>query len=264
MPEAATESVEIERKYEVSVGAELPSSAEFAAAGFTASDPRVQPLIAVYFDTPDRALAAIDVAVRRRTGGKDAGWHLKERRPDGAKELLWGESDEMPMALRADIEGRIGTSELVPLATLETSRTIVVLRDKSGSEVVELADDAVHAVDHARGIRRAWREWEAEVLPNGDRSLLDSVETVLIAAGGTPSPSIAKVARASGALIDLAIARGADPRELAVLGVLDVADRLGATVAGAAPEEGAPDPHPEPRIAQLHSIIRDLGLGWSA
>lgn len=34
-------------------------------------------LDAVYYDTPDRRLAAAGLTLRRRTGGHDAGWHLK-------------------------------------------------------------------------------------------------------------------------------------------------------------------------------------------
>lgn len=253
-----SESLEIERKYEVDAGASLPSAAAFAEAGFTASDPVLQHLSAVYFDTPDRRLAAIGVAVRRRKGGKDAGWHLKERRPDGTKELLWDAADEMPEALREEIARRIGASDVVPLAALETERTTVVLQDDSGAEVVEIADDAVRATDHARGVRRAWREWEAEVLPHGEPSVLDAVERVLSAAGAVPSPSFAKIARASGALIDAAIARGADARELAVLGILDVADRLGATVVAEGSAPGGADPEVLRRIAELHRMARTL------
>jgi inorganic triphosphatase YgiF len=34
-------------------------------------------LEAIYFDTVDLALAAHGITLRRRTGGHDAGWHLK-------------------------------------------------------------------------------------------------------------------------------------------------------------------------------------------
>ncbi|MGK2855182.1 MAG: CYTH domain-containing protein, partial [Microbacteriaceae bacterium] len=36
-----------------------------------------QTLEAVYFDTPGYDLAARRVTLRRRTGGADAGWHVK-------------------------------------------------------------------------------------------------------------------------------------------------------------------------------------------
>ena len=34
-------------------------------------------LEAVYYDTPNLRLLAEGVTLRRRTGGEDAGWHLK-------------------------------------------------------------------------------------------------------------------------------------------------------------------------------------------
>ena len=71
-------SVEIERKYDVDVGTPLPDwtgidSVDAASAG------ELRELDARYFDTDDAALARAGVAVRRRTGGSDAGWHIRGR-----------------------------------------------------------------------------------------------------------------------------------------------------------------------------------------
>ncbi|KIX79032.1 hypothetical protein SF23_03075, partial [Streptomyces sp. MBRL 10] len=47
-------------------------------AGIAAvSDQGTVDLDAVYYDTPDQRLAADGLTLRRRTGGADAGWHLK-------------------------------------------------------------------------------------------------------------------------------------------------------------------------------------------
>ena len=235
------ESEEVERKYEVREGAALPGAEAFAAIGLSAEAPEVHHLVASYFDTPDRALAAQGLAVRSRAGGKDAGWHLKRRGADGVHETGWPPSPEMPEALAAEIRDRIGEEGLARLravAELRTTRTVVVLRDRepgsgSGAEsggLIEIADDEVFAIDRqaesaADEVRRAWREWEAEMLGGADRAWLDRLEPVLLAAGASPSPSIAKIARATGQLAGLARAKGADAALVSELAELERADQ---------------------------------------
>ncbi|WP_164884548.1 CYTH domain-containing protein [Leucobacter muris] len=233
------ETLEVERKYEAGVELRLPDAEAFRAAGFEAGAPVVQQLSARYFDTPEGDLARRGFAVRSRHGGKDAGWHMKQRTEGGNRELLWPHGDEMPAELRREIEARIGVSpdRLVPIAALETRRTTVVLRH-DGREVVELADDRVRAREGATGVRRAWREWEAELLPGAGigadaadpegAALLDRVEAVLLAAGATPSLSFAKIARATGQLVAVARAKGASEELLAALQRLDASDQRAA------------------------------------
>jgi hypothetical protein len=100
-----------------------------------------------------------------------------------------------------------------------------MLRDGSGREVVELADDRVRATDGIEGVDRAWREWEAELMPGADAAVLDRVEAVLLASGAEPSLSFAKIARATGRLLAAARARGADEATLEALARLDASDR---------------------------------------
>ena len=58
----------------------------------------VQQLDAVYFDTPDHDLAAHQITLRRRTGGTDAGWHLKlPAGPDARTEVRAPLGDDVPM-----------------------------------------------------------------------------------------------------------------------------------------------------------------------
>ena len=69
-------SLEIERKYAVDAGFVLPDlSAVPGVAAVTGPD--IYHLTAVYLDTPGLDLAAAHITLRRRTGGTDAGWHLK-------------------------------------------------------------------------------------------------------------------------------------------------------------------------------------------
>src|SRR5271154_450033 len=68
--------LEIEQKFDVDPDFERP---DFAAvtAGVAAAAPVLQHLSATYFDTADGRLQAAKITLRRRTGGSDAGWHLK-------------------------------------------------------------------------------------------------------------------------------------------------------------------------------------------
>jgi len=200
MSERATESLEIERKYEVSATAELPDHAALAAAGFIADAPVNFQLEAVYFDTAAGDLAKHRLAARLRRGGPDAGWHLKVKQPGGTREFHWPVSEQMPNALREEITRRTGTdAELTPLAELRTERSLVLLRDTARTAAIELVDDRVNAHDARTGSPRAWREWEAELVPGASANLLDALEAVLLRSGASPSLSPAKIARATGA-----------------------------------------------------------------
>ena len=70
------EQIETERKYDVDTGFVMP---DLAGAGGSASvtPADVQVLEATYFDTDELRLIAAQVTLRRRTGGDDAGWHIK-------------------------------------------------------------------------------------------------------------------------------------------------------------------------------------------
>ncbi|UOR00838.1 CYTH domain-containing protein [Leucobacter allii] len=231
-PEPGVASLEIERKYEASPGVPLPR--DFSAAGLVAEAPVMHRLVARYFDTATGELARRGIALRSRAGGKDAGWHLKQRGADGVRELLWPPAEAMPDGLRAELRERIGAAAdaVREIAELRTERSVVVLRDASGAARVELADDSVRARSFAEGdapVSRAWREWEAELLA-GDARILDLVEPVLLAAGATHSLSFAKIARATGQLGAAARAAGAGAETLAALAALDRADRAAGTV----------------------------------
>src|SRR3954470_7265597 len=72
---------EVERKYEVPVDFAMPDLTGVAGVA-AVGDPVEHQLDATYFDTADMRLAANRMTLRRRTGGTDAGWHVK--RPAGA------------------------------------------------------------------------------------------------------------------------------------------------------------------------------------
>ena len=197
---AITSLTETERKYDVEESTQLPTLSEL---GTVRRDETVT-LRAVYYDTADGALAARLITLRRRTGGKDEGWHLKTPGTDGRTEHQAPLSDETPAEIldlvRAVLRGR----PLVEVARLTTQRTLSTLQGTSDELLVEIADDLVSATDVHTGILRIWREWEAELLegaPDDVReraALLDAVESALLGAGATPSSSYSKLARATG------------------------------------------------------------------
>ena len=67
---------EVERKFDVVESTVSPSFEGLSSVARVERSPSQQ-LEAVYFDTPGHDLAAHRVTLRRRTGGTDAGWHLK-------------------------------------------------------------------------------------------------------------------------------------------------------------------------------------------
>ncbi|MBT2486368.1 MULTISPECIES: CYTH domain-containing protein [unclassified Microbacterium] len=198
-------TVEVERKYDVGIETPLPSwdavpGVDEVSVGETRA------LDARYFDTADGTLSRAGVALRRRTGGPDEGWHVKgPRQGDGRLELGWplSDGDELPEPVAATVSG--WTSEpLTPLARIENDRTAYLLTGPNGV-VAEFVDDRVRATDLRRGVQREWREWEMELGPAapadeaGRAAFFAAVENAVRAVGGRDSASGSKLARALGA-----------------------------------------------------------------
>lgn len=203
-------TIEIERKYDVSEEAGSPA---FVGVGPIAvvESPEVLDLDAVYFDTTDLALARAHVALRRRTGGGDAGWHIKRDADEGRVEEHWaiGEDDgsaggaaSVPDPLRDDVRDLIGDARLQPVARVRNHRVVSRLLDAAGYPVAEYCDDHVNAENLLEATQSSWREWEIELLaaaPDSRKArteLLDGLEAVVIEAGGAPSTSSSKLERA--------------------------------------------------------------------
>jgi CHAD domain-containing protein len=202
------DNAEIELKFETDPSFSLPDLSEVPGVAAVAT-PEEWRLEATYVDTPDLRLAAHRHTLRRRTGGHDAGWHLKRPRADGFRDELQeplGDPDVVPPALRRFVEVHARGRALVPVVRLDTRRTAVHLLDAQGRVLLELADDAVTATvlspdegshDGAADTVTSWHELEAELV-DGDRGLLQAVEARLLAAGARVSSSPSKLARALG------------------------------------------------------------------
>lgn len=196
-------TVEVERKYDVDDGTPLPDWT--AIPGVDAVSPgEHRALDARYLDTAGGTLARAGVAVRRRSGGPDEGWHIKgPRQGDGRVEQGWPlGGEEVPTAVRAAIAAWT-TAPLEPLARIENDRTAYLLTGPDGV-VAEFVDDHVRATDLRSGTRRTWREWEVELGPAGPSddagraAFFAAVERAVHAAGGREAGSDSKLARALG------------------------------------------------------------------
>ncbi|WP_248759348.1 CYTH and CHAD domain-containing protein [Pseudarthrobacter sp. SSS035] len=228
----ASQAVEVEKKYDVGQDAEVPSLAEIP--GVTrVGEPHVDTLEAVYFDTQTHTLASRDITLRRRTGGVDAGWHLKltaegpgpdEESGDAAggsgseprrrRELHapLGQPGVVPDSLLAHVLAYLRGEDAAPVVRLKTQRTTYALYGEDGVHLADLADDRVSAEmlgaaggagDAAAGDAaapggeartRQWREWELELV-HGSPELFPAAEEILAAAGALPAKHGSKLAK---------------------------------------------------------------------
>lgn len=189
---------EIERKYE-SEDSGLPELTGVAGVA-AVLDKGVAHLDATYYDTADERLATSSVTLRRRTGGSDAGWHLKFPVAPGVRDEIQAPlSDTLPGDLAALVRSRVRGGELLPVVRLRSDREVRHLVDADGRLLAEVSVDAVRADRLTAGGGAAqWTEIEVELADGGDPAFLDKVEKRLRKAGVRPSASASKLARALG------------------------------------------------------------------
>ncbi|KAK1179226.1 CYTH and CHAD domain-containing protein [Streptomyces sp. NBS 14/10] len=192
---------EIERKYEAPDDGRLPELAGIAEVAGVAEvvDKGVATLDATYYDTVDQRLAADGITLRRRTGGSDAGWHLKlPAGPDTRDEIRAPLSDTLPAELAALVRSRVRDQALVPLVRLVSERDVRHLVDADGALLAELSADHVTArrLTPEPGDPVEWTEVETELAPGGDPAFLDVLESQLTEAGLRRSAAPSKLARA--------------------------------------------------------------------
>jgi CHAD domain-containing protein len=198
--QADSRYLEVERKFEVFESTVSPSFEGLSAVARVERQP-VQQLEAVYFDTPAHDLAARRVTLRRRTGGTDAGWHLKlPAGPDARTEVrvLLGEesSDTVPDELLDVVLAIVRDRPVAPVARISTTRTVDMLYGPEGTAVAEFCDDNVVArAEDGEDSEQRWREWELELAEGGDHDLLDRLTHRLLDAGAAPAGHGSKLAR---------------------------------------------------------------------
>ena len=219
MAEDAGEFIETERKYEAAADFALPDLAGLDGVA-AITGPRTYRLRAVYFDTRDYGLAEARITLRRRTGGTDAGWHLKlPVGTDSRREVhapLGRGAYAVPARLAELVVGWSNRQPLVPIALLATTRRLRRLAAPDGQMLAEIADDLVSGslpgpspggpagpggdtglrgpgTPEWREVSR-WREIEIELV-TGPRELLDSAGDLLRRAGAAPSAAASKLSR---------------------------------------------------------------------
>ena len=220
---APSRHLEVETKLEIGDDVPLPTFAgrrSLVAAGLqSVADPVVFELDAVYFDTFQLDLLRSKLTLRRRTGGEDAGWHLKLPAAAGARTEIGlplepGTPDPLaavvPAVLADVVQGAARGRDLRPVARIRNRRTVRRLLDATGEPMVEVADDRVTSTTISRvepdagtatatveGGPTQWRELEVELVA-GTRDQLAVVVGVLQAAGATTASSASKLGRALG------------------------------------------------------------------
>jgi inorganic triphosphatase YgiF len=195
-------TVDVDPSFEVTEVLELP--------GLRVEEPQEHGLEATYFDTADLMLLRHRTTLRRRTGGVDAGWHLKLPAPGGARlevhRALGRSARVVPVALSRLVVAHTRGAELLPVARLTTRRVAYRLLDDDGTPVVEVADDTVVAevlpVDPDQSlVTSTWREVEVEQLGPDGRAAAE-VAASLVAAGARPAANQSKLGRALAVRLD--------------------------------------------------------------
>jgi len=187
---------ETERKYDVPESFVLPALAGTAGICDVA-EAETHDLDATYFDTDELTLMRNRRTLRRRSGGDDAGWHLKTPGSGGSRTEhrlpLNGAGDKVPAELTGQVRAIIRREPLKPIARLRTHRVETPLRDAEGHTLALVAQDSVIA--EADGATQRWQEVEVELV-DGSPDVLEAVERRLLSAGARPAAGPSKVARA--------------------------------------------------------------------
>jgi inorganic triphosphatase YgiF len=199
-----TEHLETESKFDVGTDFAIPDL-RGVADGSGVTEPEVRLLAAHYYDTEDLRLAAAKITLRRRTGGPDAGWHLKLRAGAGSRRELQAplgdEEAGVPPQLVTLISEWVRDEPLRIVAVLETRRTVRNLTAPGGEILAEVADDQVTGrlpgPGDDPGQPVTWREVEVELVTGGPE-ILAAARSRLTAAGARPSGSPSKLARLLG------------------------------------------------------------------
>jgi hypothetical protein len=196
--------LEIERTYDLPDGAALPDL--IGVGGVVRLDPQ-EPfeLDATYWDTERYDLVASRVTVRRRTGGPDAGWHIKRAASETVRHEQHFALTEDPDAVPDAVLGALFTERrgrgLQPIVRIATTRTVTRLLAASGEQIAELADDHVAATRldaSAPDAPRTWREVEVELTGVAEHDADDLIRLLderFAAIGAGPAAVSSKLAR---------------------------------------------------------------------
>ena len=192
---------EIERKFDVDAETIFPSLAGVDGVSGVGQPAELE-LVAVYFDTSGLDLARNGITLRRRTGGDDAGWHLKVPRATDTRtehHLPLGRATKtVPQAILAPVRGIVRDRRLGQVARVSTHRREYPLVGEDSTVLATVCDDAVDAERlDVPGEVQSWREWEVELV-DGDLPVLEVVGSVLLDAGARKASVGSKLGRVLG------------------------------------------------------------------
>jgi CHAD domain-containing protein len=194
-----TEQLEREDKFDVDVGFVVPDLSDLLPDGGRVEAARYQ-LDNLYYDTAEGDLQRMRLTLRRRTGGPDAGWHLKLPAGSARTEIRSGSRGRaVPKALADPLFGVRRGRDLTPIANIATTRDTLRLLGAAGELMAEIADDQVESSTlGAESTLRSWREVEVELGPAGDERLLQAIGYRLVEWGARRSTSPSKLVHALG------------------------------------------------------------------
>ncbi|MFD9666597.1 CHAD domain-containing protein [Rhodococcus sp. NPDC059968] len=249
---------EREDKYEVPSEFAVPDLAKVLPA-----DGRIErataTLDSVYYDTGDHDLFRHHVTLRRRSGGSDAGWHLKVPAEKARTEIQLppdDNGDSIPAEFADLVAGVALGKPLHPVAMISTVRSVHRLCDRDGTLLAEVADDRVQATAVGVSARASqWREVEVELGEGGDEKLLARIGKRLTRGAAHPSERGSKLDRALSGDDERTVAADGTARSV-LLAYVDA--QIQAIVAGDVALRRGHDPiHPtRVGIRRLRSTLR--------
>ena len=165
---------------------------------------------ATYYDAEDLRLARSGTTLRYRTGEARPGWTLKLGTVaavglDREELTVRGPVSAVPAELRDLLTARLRGAPVQKVVQLRTRRTSSLLYDVDGTELLEVVEDRVEALQGTTVVT-AWREVEVEQRPGGERVAV-RVLTLLGENGACVGKQTPKAVRALGP-------RAAEPPDL--------------------------------------------------
>jgi len=171
-PAAGSSSVEVESKYDVDTDTALPDWSALPGV-VRVGDAEPRDLDARYVDTSEADLARNGVAVRRRQGGPDEGWHVKAPAEGGRSETQWplgdlGDPDADPVVpdVVQDAVAAWAHGPFLPLARVRNHRTAYALLDADGGLVAFPTETVYGLGADATNARAVARLYEAKGRPS--------------------------------------------------------------------------------------------------
>lgn len=260
---ATSSNVEAERKFDAEEPTPIPALDTIDGIG-KVGEPGSHSLDAIYFDTHHLALAARGITLRRRTGGPDAGWHLKLPLGPGKRTEIQaplGTAETVPVELMDRVLAYTRGHAVAAIANLNTERTSYALYGSSGERIADLVDDHVSAhIIIGQGRELQWREWEVELTAQdeADDALLDSLTEQLSDAGAKPSQRTSKLATALGESWPAPRAADRGTASAKAPAVVPVLDYLEAQVADLLLQDAHVRLNREDSVHQMRSLIRRI------